>query len=352
MKIGIFDPYLDDLGGGEKYMASIASCLSDEHEVSIFWDNAQDVYAISKRFSIDLSKVAIKKNIFSKNTGLFKRLLESKKYDAFIVLSDGSIPLVACKLFLHIQQPFVSLPGGPKLKLKLKRVKKIIVNSDFTKSYIDKALGVNSVVLYPHIEIKAKKTKKKNIILTVGKFRYKNTPLDDFKKQKVMIDAFKELVNNGLKDWEFIIVTGFSSEHKNEFEKLKDEVGEYPVKFFVDKTNDKLWDIYSEAKIYWHAAGFDEDLISHPEFAEHFGISTVEAMGAGAVPVVIRAGGQKEIVTDKSGFLWDNLEELKDKTVKLIKDDKLLERISAEAVLRADYFTGERFCRELKEIIK
>ena len=36
MKIGIFDPYLDDLGGGEKYMMKIAQCLGKNHDVSIF----------------------------------------------------------------------------------------------------------------------------------------------------------------------------------------------------------------------------------------------------------------------------------------------------------------------------
>ena len=36
MRIGIFDPYLDTLSGGEKYMLSIASCLVQEYEVFIF----------------------------------------------------------------------------------------------------------------------------------------------------------------------------------------------------------------------------------------------------------------------------------------------------------------------------
>ena len=42
MKIGIFDPYLGTLSGGEKYMLSIASCLSKEHEVYVFWDQEKE----------------------------------------------------------------------------------------------------------------------------------------------------------------------------------------------------------------------------------------------------------------------------------------------------------------------
>ena len=38
MKIGIYDPYLDDIGGGEKYMMSIAEVLSLENIVDVLLD--------------------------------------------------------------------------------------------------------------------------------------------------------------------------------------------------------------------------------------------------------------------------------------------------------------------------
>ena len=75
MRIGIFDPYLDDLGGGEKYMMTIAECLSKKHEVSVFWDNKNDIDELLQRFSLDLSRVSITKNIFSQDFGFFKRIL-------------------------------------------------------------------------------------------------------------------------------------------------------------------------------------------------------------------------------------------------------------------------------------
>ena len=68
------------------------------------------------------------------------------------------------------------------------------------------------------------------------------------------------------------------------FSQFRKSAEGFPIEFLVNKKNDELWGIYSKAKIYWHASGFGEDLEAHPEFAEHFGISTVEAMGAGAVP--------------------------------------------------------------------
>ncbi|MEX2012943.1 MAG: glycosyltransferase family 4 protein [Candidatus Levyibacteriota bacterium] len=352
MKIGIYDPYLEDLGGGEKYVASIAECLSRDNSVTVFWNNKEDLGKIGKRFSLDLSRVSISANIFSKEFGFINRLKESKKYDAIIFLSDGSIPFVFSKLFVHIQQPFVALKPGLKTKLKIRRISKIFYNSNYTREFVDKTFGVKGVVLYPPIDIKAKGIKKENIILTVGRFRGKDLPLDDFKKLKVMIDSFKEMVEKGLKGWKFIVVTGFSKEYEEDFEKIKGLASGFPIEFLLNKPIDELWDIYSRAKIYWHAAGYGEDLSVHPEYAEHFGISTVEAMGAGTVPVVISAGGQKEIVDEKSGFLWNTLEELKNKAEKLIEDEPLLEKMSESARKRAQIFAGDRFCEELNKIIK
>src|SRR5438876_755618 len=110
MTIGIFYPYLDDLGGGEKYMITLARCLSTNHNVSIFWDNTEDVIALKKRFSLDLPGVSLTKNIFSPNISFIERLLTTRKYDVIIVLSDGSIPItLSKKLFIHIQQPLSNI---------------------------------------------------------------------------------------------------------------------------------------------------------------------------------------------------------------------------------------------------
>src|SRR3989344_2979333 len=140
------------------------------------------------------------------------------------------------------------------------------------------------------------------------------------------------MIDEGLKNWKFVIATSVRPNEEKEFEKLKTKAKNYPIEFLVNKKNDDLWDIYSKAKIYWHATGFGEDLKTRPDFAEHFGISTVEAMGGGAVPVVINAGGQIEIVDEGvNGFLWENPGELEEKTLRLINSSKLQEGMGKEA---------------------
>ena len=362
MKIGIYNPYLDDIGGGEKYMLSIAEHLAKNNTVDIFWENKKDLEKVAERFSIDTSKLTLKENIFSPKIPFLKRLKESAGYDAIFVLSDGSIPVVLSKkLLVHFQQPFPNIGPDFKNNLKKIRVNSFFCNSNYTKRFIDKEFGINSRVLYPPVEIKAKNTKKENIILNVGRFRVwdvttktgtERKEIMDYKKQSVMVDVFKQMVDKGLKDWKFVLAVSVNEDESKIFKEFKKSTEGYPVEFLVNEKNNDLWDIYSKAKIYWHASGFGEDLDNHPEFAEHFGISTVEAMGAGAVPVVINAGGQKEIVENgKNGFLWDTLEELRSKTLELMSSKALMDKLSLRSKERAKDFSKDKFYQGISGMI-
>ncbi len=109
-------------------------------------------------------------------------------------------------------------------------------------------------------------------------------------------------------------LTGSLPEDAHYLDELEKLILNYPIEILRAVPYETLLSFYGRAKIYWHAAGYDEDLDTHPERAEHFGITTVEAMSAGAVPVVIAAGGQTEIVRDKeTGLLWKTVDELEEK---------------------------------------
>jgi glycosyltransferase involved in cell wall biosynthesis len=355
VRIGIFDPYLDDLGGGEKYMMTIAQCLSQKHEVFVFWDNKKDIDGLLQRFSINLSKVSVVKNIFARDFGFLKRIFESRKYDVIIVLSDGSIPfLLSKKTFLNLQQPLDTIEKKKlKSRIKLSRVTGVFCNSEYTKSFNKDKFSKAVKIIYPPVNLYPNKSSKKNIILHVGRFRVKNvTGVDDYKKQPVMIRAFKEMVDKGFKGWELVLAVSVKENDKKQFEEMKKPARGYPIRFIVNSPNDALGGIYSQAKIYWHASGFGENLDLHPEYAEHFGISTVEAMSAGVVPVVINAGGQKEIVVNgKNGFLWSSIKELQTKTLELSENEVMLDAFSKDAVKSANKFSKERFCEEINSLV-
>lgn len=350
MRVGIFDPYLDDLGGGEKYMMTIASHLSKKHTVDVFWDKKEDLDKISQRFDLNLSNVTLASNIFSKNSSTLNRLIKTRSYDALIVLSDGSIPLaLSKKLFIHIQQPLSEMQLN---KNKLKKITAFFVNSEFTKNYLHKRFLLNSKVIYPPVDLISKKLTKENIILSVGRLRFNKEHNSDYKKHSVLIEEFKKMVDKGLENWKFKLVVSVREEDIDELNKLQQNAKNYPIEFLINKPNKDLHDEYAKAKIYWHASGFGENLDEHPELAEHFGISTVEAMSAGCVPVVINAGGQKEIVTNKqNGLLWNSLEELKSYTNNLMQDNKLWEKLSKSARETSKKFSKEKFEKEIDSLI-
>src|SRR3989304_2485777 len=221
MKIGVYDPYLDDIGGGEKYMLTAAECLSKDHDVTLFWDNIADLELAKERFNLPLIKIRVSQNIFSPSFGPLKKLAETKQYDAIVFLSDGSIPIsLSKKLFMHIQRPIKGAGRGFKNRLKLLRVKKVFCNSYFTKSYIDKQLGVESLVIYPPVDLRPKKIKKENIILHVGRFRVIDETVGgakDYKKQYIMVDTFKKMFQK-IPKWKFVLAVSVKDGDREDFD--------------------------------------------------------------------------------------------------------------------------------------
>ena len=351
MKIGIYSPYLDTLTGGEKYILTAAKCLSSKHEVFLFWDGNEEKHRaeIQRKFNLSLDKVEFTRNIFSKNTSFLSRFWQSRLFDRILVLSDGSIPLVWPPLCLHFQSPMEWIDTNSlKTRLKLQRVKRVICNSLYTKKYIDKKFHVNSIVIYPPVERKKMMDKKKdNIILNIGRFGIRAAG-SSYKKQEVLIDVFKRMVNAGLKKWKLILIVSIFESDEKRLKEIQNTIKDYPIEIIQSPNSNVLWQYMQKAKIYWHASGFGEDLEKHPDRAEHFGISTAEAMGMGAVPVVINAGGQKEIVKDdENGFLWNSEEELQEKTNEVISDEALFFRLQKQAQKDVEKFNTQRFCEEI-----
>ena len=337
-------------------MLTAASCLSQEHEVEVFWDDNDILDRAHEKLQIELSRVKTVKNIFSSNISFFERLLLSKKYDRIIFLSDGSIPLtLAKKTILHFQFPVEWVSAKSVFTtLKIKKASQVICNSNFTKSYIDKKFGIKSAILYPPCGKKVEKMRadqKKNIILTVGRFDL----LPDgttFKKHELLIDVFKEMVEHGLKNWELVIALSYLPERSADVQELEEMVRGSSIRIIKNADFSKIKNLYSQAKIYWHAAGYEVDVSTNPELAEHFGITTVEAMSYGVVPVVINLGGQKEIVDDgENGYLWDERSELIEHTKQIMNNDKLRREMSIRAIKKSEDFSTDAFCKHLSSLI-
>lgn len=352
MRIGIYNKYLDTLGGGEKYVLTIASLLSDKGQVDIFWpENRKKAEKIT---GLDLSKVNFMADPFSRATGMFdkiKKINLTAKYDLFFYVTDGSLFFsMAKKSFLIVQVPERKMYRNSFLnRLKLKTWHIQLCYSEYVKRYIKEWWKINTAVLPPAVNVEDFFSGvKKNHILNVGRF----FPSPHSKKQEVLIEVFKKMVDSGLKNWSLLFVGGVDKNGEDYLRKIKSLIGNYPIEIRTNIKYEELKKIYSQASLYWHATGFGENLEQSPEKAEHFGITTVEAMAAGCVPLVFPEGGQKEIVDDKiDGAYWETKGELAEKTNFLINNKSLLKKYSLTAQKKAQQYSLDIFRNNLLEII-
>jgi glycosyltransferase involved in cell wall biosynthesis len=217
----------------------------------------------------------------------------------------------------------------------------ILTNSQFTAKYIKDWWGMDSTVVYAPAKIDFPLIPKVNRILSVGRFATVGTS----KNQLELVGWFGNMEIAPSDEWEYHCVGGLAeaqADHRY-FDRVV-EVGSTTgaiVRANLSRT--ELDRLYATSKVFWHAAGFGDRDIS-PALTEHFGIITVEAMGAGCVPVVYAQGGQPEIVEHGiNGFLWNSPEELINFTELLIADADLLRQMSVSARKRAGEFGGVAF---------
>jgi len=348
MKIGLYSPYLDSLGGGERYLFSVASALGDRHDVAVFWPDEAILAQACERFGFDLDAVRVlpeaKEMIES---GIITRYRYTLDYDSIFWVSDGSLPLLfGSKHVLHFQVPFKKAGSSWQDKIKLSRFRSVIVNSKFTKSVIDESFGVDSTVIYPPVDVAAfEPGDKKNVIAALGRFSKHHSA----KKQEVLIEAFKKLSDHGIDDWKLVMVGAVLDSDQAYLDDLKRQAAGYRVEFLDNVPFSAVRKVLGEARLFWHAAGFGEDEDAHPERMEHFGIAPVEAQAAGSVPLVYRGGGLKEIVEHrKTGYLWDTVDELVEQSERLITDgvpDELV-KVAEKSSRR---FSQDRFTDEIRK---
>jgi glycosyltransferase involved in cell wall biosynthesis len=341
----IVSPYLDHLGGGERYMLSVAEVLESlGNEIYFAWDNLEEVNKLAGMLGIKLVSPrldpSVKKLYFGNNPS--SMFLATRPYDIVVYLSDGSIPLLGGKRnILHMQVPFHGVGGRSwKNQLKKRFIDHVIVNSSFTKEIIDKEYGINSTILYPPVKKVVCKSSKENLILSVGRFE----PSLNAKKQDVLIDVWRALAPT-IPGWRLVLAGASASD--DWVNSLKARAEGLPIEFAVGVSYDKLCDLYGKATIYWHAAGFGIDEKKNPELTEHFGISTVEAVSALCIPLVVPRGGQTEIVSNPD-LHWNTKEELMDKTLALIANQ---DRSNYLSEIIIDAYTDTAFATKLGTLI-
>lgn len=347
MKIGIYNPYLNTLGGGEYYLLSVAAALATRHEVSIFWNDPGILPRIRDRFGLSTEKLRVVPNFWTDS--IVRKLTASADYDVILWVTDGSLPVtLAQKLVVVVQYPFSGTVSFGQ-RLKLQRTAAVVCYSHYVKQYIDSRWGIHAKVITPGVNISAyDMSEKKDIILSVGRFTQgKNT-----KKHEEMVTALKHVKHRGI-PLSLVLAGAVLPGDEQYVQELAAMTNGYPISLRTNISVQELRTLYASSVFYWHAAGYGENLDEHPERAEHFGITTVEAMAAGCIPMVFAGGGQKEIVRNGvDGYTWTTIPELVDMTVAIYRNKTEQEKMSKAARLRSEDYRIEKTVRQFTALIE
>lgn len=375
------------MGGGELYLGTIAEVLSQDYQVDLISESDISPTAFQKFFGLDLSKVQIRKipqipfveslnPLFPDRSDQYLQNTRfTQEYDLFIIMPRNfRIPfrILSKRSILHLQVPdrpwqfldyWKALTSGRFSELRNEIVKAsryakryaefdaVVINSKFHQDIISKRLvNPHAIVLHPPVMLRQPRdwNQKEKIILAVGRF-FRGL---HSKRQDVLIDAFRAFSKQA-PDWKFVLAGGLSDEAsaRDYSERLRQSAEGLPIEFRTNVSATELNELFSSSRFFWHAAGFEVPK-DQPEKMEHFGIATVEAMSAGCIPIVYRAGGQEEIIQDGlNGFFWTSTAELVDRTLSLLNDDQQSAKISKAATERSYEFGKDRFAEKLLALV-
>ena len=363
LRVGVYDLYWATLGGGEQVDGSIAQVLARDHDVTLLGPHAPDVDATMRRLGVDLSACGHRRvvddaeaseasadfDVFVNGTYLSKAINRAP-VGYYYVHFPGEVPTRSDQLRSRLGVAGVkALSLAPRLPHRLTEVQaafdrrvarvefvptytRYLSNSEFTASWVEQLWGRPSDVLYPPVRPSVQPGAKAPLILVLGRFF--DPSFGHSKKQHELLEKFRQLHRSGrLPGWRMAIVGGCDGANRDYALAVKRAARGLPVEVHVNAPGSVVEQLLGEASLYWHGAGLGEDPARHPERFEHFGISVVEAMAAGAVPLVFAAAGPAEIVDDRrNGLHWTTLDELADLTVELVGDDERRNELSAAAV--------------------
>jgi O-antigen biosynthesis protein len=365
MSIAIYDHGLHFIGGGQKYVATMASLLQNQFDITFITNKPVAISDLESWYGLNLSECKIKviPLPFYEKRGMqcidssiitddlenpFDEIArESKNYDIFINANQ----LEKVKPLSPISVFFCHFPNTFRNRhFAVDDYTFIIANSQFTVKWLDKRWNLKpTFMLYPPVEMETVKVPKENIILAVGQWEAGGT-----KKQIELIKAFRSLRGDypeQMQGWRLVLVG--SSIPKNPYLKtvqnlLKQDAGAIELKVNADL--EEVKSLYAKASIFWHACGLGE---VNPQRFEHFGMATVEAMQNRCAPIVFNGGGQVEIVENgRSGFLFNSVEELCDHSHQLIVNPDLLAEIQGVAYQRSQYFILAHFEEKVKHFFE
>jgi glycosyltransferase involved in cell wall biosynthesis len=316
MNIGIVHGFVGGGGGTEKTLLAIIELFVErDHEVTL--------YTFSKP-SINIPGVHIKSTIPFRLPlfGLYQRyyeknLIKQALSDELIIQASGGLAfptdpkkhvIVYCHhdfqnefeknvtkyqgLWSVYYKPYAELSKNLNTLIQNKNIH-LIANSNFTQSSINTKYNKDSTVIYPPVDISEfenVKLDKKKQVVTISRF-----------SQEKNLDFALQVIEKV--DTNYLLI-GNTKTKTNElfFNQIKSKINSQKLKIKVNLLKNiprnELINHLKTSKIYFHSS------------PETFGISVVEAIAAGCIPIVPDDSAHKETVKfDQLRYSPNNVED-------------------------------------------
>lgn len=169
----------------------------------------------------------------------------------------------------------------------------VLTNSEYTRTAISNAFNIDAKILYPPVDVETfqdialESNRRDDMILVISR-------IAPDKQIENAIEVARIMRGRGIGK----IMTIAGNLHYYDhlyYQQMKNMIADYDLSDYVSlQTNisfSRLIQLMHLAKVYFH-----------PRIDEHFGISIVEAMASGLVPVVSNIGGHTEFVPRKYHF--------------------------------------------------
>ena len=355
-KIYAYSPYLDTLGGGERYFAELVSALSilSKSHLIVHAEQLGFLDKISRLFATGFRNVEI---VTLSQQGRYTDAVRAEIQShigpdsIFIQVSNGELLNIAADITIaHVQivvprdhdrfydreklRPFAEAIGKQNLVI-------------FPSRYVAGEMAIRFrlrqdkvICLYPPVNsgFVPAPVERGDRIVNVGRF----LPL---KRQWELIHCFRKLAGPIPSQLSFTIVGPNETPLLGE---LKKTAAGYDIGFTVGLDVQGLANLFSRSLLFWSACGLNE---SEFGLVETFGLSIAEAMACGCVPVAINRGGVAEVIHDgEDGFLVDTPAALVNTTAMLLSDRERLRIMSLRAIEQSQRFSVTHFASEVGRI--
>lgn len=288
--------------------------------------------------------------------GIYASLLYRNRFD-FIINTFGDITPLMCK-YTYVYFPIYLMMNDKTSKYNTSNFWKFyfapyafyqklhypnylsktipLCTSKYTQDVLKSLVPNSGHVLYPPVEIdtfRNDNVERENMVVTCSRFAPE--------KNLHVIPKIASYTPN----IEYHIVGGTNRLSGPVISKIlseKEKFGCSNVHLHTDVNKEELKRLYGRAKVYLHTM-----------IGEHFGISIVEGMSSGLIPVVHRSGGAYlDIVErDRYGFSYEKPDEAADIIKSLTDDSGKQKEYRQIALERSQQFSKEKFKEEFVRLV-